>query len=136
MNYLIDTCVISDFFKKIPETITHFERCLPKQIHISTISIMEVEYGLKLNIEREKKLRPLWETLLKEISIVPYIESCARETAIIRSNLKTLGQPIGPYDILIAGTALAHHLIVVTSNISEFKRIPSLSIEDWREAIN
>lgn len=134
MNYLIDTCVVSDFFKKIPETIKHFESLSPKQIHISTVSIMEVEYGLKLNAEREKKLRSLWNVLLKEIQIVPLSESCAREAAIIRSDLKTSGQLIGPYDMLIAGTAIAHSLIVVTSNIGEFKRILKISIKNWRES--
>jgi tRNA(fMet)-specific endonuclease VapC len=133
MSYLLDTCVISDFFKKMPITIEHFERVSPKQIHISSISVMEIEYGLKLNSEREKKIRPIWDALLKEIRILPFSEPCANATAIVRAILKTSGLPIGPYDILLAGTAIAHDLVIVTSNLNEFKRISAVSIENWRE---
>lgn len=133
MNYLLDTCVISDFMKKDLNTLFHFENNSPKQIHISTITLMEIEYGLKLNPERQKNIRPIWTPLLQHINILPYTELCAISTASIRSNLKTSGLSIGPFDILLAGTALANNLILVTSNIKEFNRIPEISIENWRD---
>ena len=40
---------------------------------------------------------------------------------------------IGPYDILLAGQALARDLILVTNNIREFRRVKGLKLEDWRE---
>ncbi|HYX13933.1 MAG TPA: hypothetical protein VE944_06105 [Nostoc sp.] len=46
--------------------------------------------------------------------------------------MKTAGTPIGSYDVLIAATALTHNHIVVTSNVREFQRVPSLQIENWR----
>lgn len=132
MNYLIDTCTVSDFFKKIPSVISRFEEISPQQIYISSISFMEIEYGLRLNPEREKKIRPLWESLLKLIQVAPYCRQCAKETAQIRSVLKVSGTPVGPFDLLIAGTAIAHQLTMVTSNYSEFKRIPDITVENWR----
>jgi tRNA(fMet)-specific endonuclease VapC len=41
------------------------------------------------------------------------------------------GTPIGPYDALIAGQALARSLTLVTHNMREFQRVVGLSIEDW-----
>lgn len=134
MIYLLDTCVLSDFFKKHSATIKHFERVTPKEIYISTISVMEVEYGLKLNADRDKKIRPIWKALLKQIQILPFSDQCARATASIRASLKNVDQLIGPYDICIAGTAIAHHMVVVTSNMGEFKRVPAIIVEDWRES--
>jgi tRNA(fMet)-specific endonuclease VapC len=132
MNYLIDTCTISDFFKKIPSVVKHFEAVSPKQLHISTITVMEIEYGLSLNLEREKKIRPLWIKLLEHLTILSYSPSCAEATARIRATLKAKGQPIGPYDVLIAGTAEAQSMVLVTSNINEFNRVKSIRAEDWR----
>ena len=40
--------------------------------------------------------------------------------------------PIGPYDVLIAGQAVARNLILVTHNTVEFQRVPGLRIEDWQ----
>lgn len=39
---------------------------------------------------------------------------------------------MGAYDVLIAGMGLARGLVVVTSNVGEFKRISGLLVEDWR----
>jgi len=38
---------------------------------------------------------------------------------------------IGPYDILLAGHALAGGLTMVTANTSEFSRMPALVLENW-----
>lgn len=135
MSYLLDTCTVSDFFKKIPYVIEHFEAVSPDKIYISSITVMEIEYGLKLNQEREKKIRPLWKALLNYSHVVPYSPKCAIASAYIRASLKITGLPIGFYDVLIAGTSLANKLIMVTSNINEFNRIPEITVEDWRKKI-
>lgn len=132
MKYLLDTCVISDYFKKIPSVINHFEAISPDSIHISTITVMEVEYGIKLNLERGKRIQPLWKALINFIHVIPYSPQCAIASASIRAYLKTKGLPIGPYDGLIAGTSIAQGMIMVTSNMSEFLRVPEITIEDWR----
>lgn len=59
-------------------------------------------------------------------------EGAAEATAKARAILKRRGRPIGAYDILIAGTALAHDLTVVTANFREFRQVEGLRVEDWR----
>jgi tRNA(fMet)-specific endonuclease VapC len=56
----------------------------------------------------------------------------AEASASLRAGLRTQGRPIGPYDVLIAGTALARGLTVITSNVGEFGRIAGLRVENWR----
>ena len=41
------------------------------------------------------------------------------------------GQPIGTYDLLIAGQARARNLVLVTANSREFERVEDLICEDW-----
>ena len=132
MIYLLDTCVVSDFFKKTVSVVAHFENLSPTQIHVSAVTVMEIEYGLKLYTEREKKIRPVLEALLQQIKIIPFCSRCATAAASIRSKLKHLGLPIGPYDSLLAGTAIAYNMIMVTSNLKEFYRLTEIEIEDWR----
>jgi len=50
----------------------------------------------------------------------------------LRARLALIGGPIGPYDVLIAGQALARQLILVTHNTGEFGRIEGLTVEDWQ----
>ena len=48
------------------------------------------------------------------------------------ANFKISGLLVSPYDVQIAGTALAYNLTMVTSNLKEFRRIVEIQIEDWR----
>jgi tRNA(fMet)-specific endonuclease VapC len=40
---------------------------------------------------------------------------------------------VGPNDLVIASTVLAHQGIMVTHNVREFRRIPALQVSDWTE---
>ena len=42
------------------------------------------------------------------------------------------GRSQAPYDVLIAGQAMAQRLTLVTHNTSEFQRVPGLRVEDWK----
>ena len=132
-HFLLDTCDISDYFKKNPQVIHHFQKVAPSQLHVSTITAMEIEYGLKLSPEREKKLRPLWEALTALITVLPFSEKDAAAAAQLRAKLKPTGKLIGPYDILLAGVAHSHNLVFVTSNTKEFQRLHELQLQNWRD---
>ena len=132
MKYLLDTCVISDFVKGDVNVLTRLKAEQPKDLAISSVTFMEIKYGLALNPARAKKILPILDILLEIIQVIPYEQQDANATAVIRAHLKKQGAPIGPYDVMIAGCALAHQLMMVTSNTKEFGRVTGLSLEDWR----
>jgi tRNA(fMet)-specific endonuclease VapC len=133
MTYLLDTCVISDFVKGLPAMLKRIKEISPDLIAISAISRMEIEYGLRLNPERARKIVPVLQAFLASISVLPFGETDAQAAGTIRAALRRQGNPIGSYDVLIAGTALAQGLTLVTSNTDEFSRVGGLALEDWRE---
>jgi tRNA(fMet)-specific endonuclease VapC len=65
------------------------------------------------------------------IALSAFAEDDAREAADIRAQLKRLGTPIGPYDVLIAAQARRSGATLVTANTSEFERVPGLVVVDW-----
>ena len=52
--------------------------------------------------------------------------------ADVRADLRRRGLAIGPYDLLIAGQALARGWTMVTNNVREFSRITGLKVLDWQ----
>lgn len=132
MKYLLDTCVISDFIKGHSNVLTRLKYERPDNLAISSVTRMEIEYGLKLNPARAKKIQSIIEMILPMIHTVPYEIEDAITTANIRSYLKASGTQIGAYDVMIGGLALNRNLIMVTSNTKEFERIAGLTLEDWR----
>lgn len=131
MIYLLDTCIVSYFFKGHSGVIAHFQSNTPEDLAISTVTAFEIEFGLALDPIRAKKLKTKWDQLRKLIHILPFEEADAKYAAKIRSVLQKKGKPIGCYDVMIAATALRHHLICVTHNTKEFKRVDELQIENW-----
>jgi tRNA(fMet)-specific endonuclease VapC len=132
MKYLFDTCTVSDFVKGQPNVLARVKATLPTLIAVSAITRMEVDCGLALKAERARKLTPVLDAFFSSIATLPFDEADAQAAAAIRAALATTGQPIGAYDVLIAGTGMARGLVVVTSNVGEFKRVSGLQVEDWR----
>ena len=71
--------------------------------------------------------------VLSQVGIEPLDARDVTVAAEIRGDLGRRGMPIGPYDLLIAGQALARGWTVVTNNVREFSRIDGLSVVDWLE---
>lgn len=134
MRYLLDTCVLSDFARGDTNTLDRVKATLPEHIAVSSITAMEVEFGLALDAQRARRLTPVMHALLEAIAVLPYDAADARATAALRAALQKKGRPIGAYDALIAGCALARGLMLVTSNEREFGRVSGLRIENWRKA--
>lgn len=132
MGYLLDTCVISDFIKGEENTLQRIKLISPAEIFVSSLTVMEVKYGLAINPQRAVKIQSIIATLLDSITILPFDSKEAEQAAQIRSFLKLAGSPIGAYDLLIAATAVINNHIMVTSNVREFQRVPNLKIENWR----
>jgi tRNA(fMet)-specific endonuclease VapC len=133
MRYLLDTCVISDFIKGEPNTLVRLKQTQSSDLGVSSITVMELHYGLALNPKFAQKAKPLITSFLTTVIIIPFGDKEAEQAAQIRAILKSQGQPIGAYDVLIAATAIQHHLIMVTANQREFDRVIGLQTENWRQ---
>jgi len=131
MSYLLDTCIVSAFFRKEDYLIEKLKVLTPEDIKISTITVMEIEYGLQLNPVLHPRIQPLWMSFKDQIEVLLFSEADAAHAAQIRSTLKKEGRPIGPYDILLAGTARNRNLIFVTGNVGEFTRVEGLVVQNW-----
>lgn len=132
MDYLLDTCVIIDLVKGDANTIEVMKSKSPDQVSISTITEFELRYGMEQASKLKSKSKSIVEAILSEINALDFGSKEAAKAAEIRNHLRALGTPIGPYDFLIAATALANDLILVTSNEKEFTRLQDLKIENWR----
>ena len=128
--YLLDTNTLIYFFKGIGDVANILLSKAPKDIFIPSIVLYELEVGIAKSTN-PKKRRTQLESLISKINVSLFGVQEAKVAAAIRANLESNGTPIGPYDTLIAGTALSNNAILVTHNTKEFRRVKSLNIEDW-----
>jgi len=102
----------------------------PQDIFISSLVIYELQVGIAKSNNPQKREKQL-AILLEQVTVLKFGEAEAKASALIRADLEKKGTPIGPIDILIAGSAKAHKLTLVTHNTKEFTRVEGLALEDW-----
>ncbi|MEO1763687.1 MAG: type II toxin-antitoxin system VapC family toxin [Cyanobacteria bacterium J06629_18] len=130
---LIDTNILSLFFRKNPNVIASFNAYLKEydKLNISIITYYEIVSGLK-HRDAQKQLKSFLE-FAEYNTVLPLTERSATISADIYANLRSKGTPIDDIDILIAGIAIANNLVVVTNNRRDFEKIQNLDIEDWSQ---
>ena len=129
--YMLDTNICIYVLKNRTDEIKHKFK-VTKNLCISSITYAELCYGIENSSANLKKQR--WEQLAiftQQIVIESFSEDAARHYGRIRSILKSKGTPIGNNDLLIASHALSLNSVLVTNNVSEFKRVPDLTVENW-----
>lgn len=129
---VLDSNTISYYFRGDPRVVTRLQALPPAEIGVPAIVVYELRYGLLRKPEEfgRPRLEAL-ERLLRPLQLLAFDADCAEEAAVVRSALEQKGTPIGPYDVLIAATALRHRAALVTRNVREFARVPGLRVVDW-----
>ena len=130
---LVDTNILSLFFRGNPQVVAKFQTYLAEYdtINLSIITYYEIVSGLK-HRDAQKQLDQFLE-FSSQNTIVPLTQEAADDAANIYADLRKTGQPIDDIDLLIAGTAIANGLVVITQNRKHFDRITELEVEDWSE---
>jgi tRNA(fMet)-specific endonuclease VapC len=133
MIYMLDTNICIYTMKQKPEKVLQrFKQELNSGICISSITLAELEYGMKRSSDPARNEQALLR-FLAPLSVLPFGSAAASVYGEIRADLQSKGTPIGPLDMLIAGHAKAEELVLVTNNVREFERVPGLEIENWAE---
>ena len=104
----------------------------PSEIRLCSTVKAELLFGARRSSRVEENLRLLQKFFDAFISL-PFDDLSAEHYGIIRNDLERSGMPIGPNDLMIAATARAHDLVLVTNNTREFSRVAGLRVEDWEE---
>jgi len=100
------------------------------QMCISSVSLGELIYGAERSSQTERNLMDI-NGLIARMEVAAFEEHASEHFGQLRAELYKAGQPIGPYDMMIAGHARSMGLILVTNNTKEFERVPGLRLENW-----
>jgi tRNA(fMet)-specific endonuclease VapC len=130
MRYLLDANVVIALLSDTTSRVAQRARQgRPGDMAVSAIVAHELFYGA-FKSQRADRNVALVDAL--RFAVLEFDKEDARQAGRIRALLAGKGTPIGPYDVLIAGQAMARNLTLVTHNTEEFRRVPGLGIEDWQ----
>jgi tRNA(fMet)-specific endonuclease VapC len=132
--YLLDTNVVSGFFRSKPKVIgERLDRASLRgdKFMLSSLVYHELYFGALRSLKPEKNIERLLRFEAEFAPFVPVTRDDAEIAAAIRTHLAPRGEMIGPYDLLIAAQTLRTGATLVTANVREFARVPGLVFEDW-----
>jgi tRNA(fMet)-specific endonuclease VapC len=130
-SYLLDTNTCIALMRGHPKTVQRMAAVPPGECAISTITAYELFTGVE-KCSQPAQERDKVDLLLQTVHEIAFESAASKESARIRALLESQGQPIGPYDLLLAGQALAAAMTLVTANTREFGRVPGLNLADWQ----
>ena len=130
LRYMLDTNLCIRVLRDRPQTIRERFNAEADGLCISTIVLTELLHGAAKS-DRPSENRMKVEQFAARLEVLTFGPEAASHAGDIRASLERKGQPIGGYDVLIAGHARSRGLIVVTGNLAEFTRVEGLRCEDW-----
>lgn len=131
--YLLDSDTLIYSLKGNPAVQKQLVLHLNDALKVSVISMMELYYGafkserIAGNLAKVRKIE-------QHLEIVPVAIEIAEIFGILKSDMESKGTRLDDFDLIIASSALAHNLILVTNNVRHFERIEGLKIENWTSA--
>ncbi len=138
MNFLLDTCVLSEFTRRQPDpkVIGWLDQVDEERLFISAITIGEIQRGVERLAESPRKTQlQLWmiEGLIHRIAprILPLDTPAMLTWGFLTARMEISGRPLPVMDSLIAATALANHLALVTRNSGDFLPCGVQVINPW-----
>jgi len=129
--YLLDTNACIHLLNgTAPALAARLRRESPGTVCLCSVVKAELYHGARRSSRVAENLTLLGR-FFEPFRSLPLDDRCAEHYGQIRSDLEREGRLIGPNDLMIAATARANDLTLVTHNAAEFARVPGLPLEDW-----
>ncbi|NPV87893.1 MAG: type II toxin-antitoxin system VapC family toxin [Anaerolineae bacterium] len=141
MTYLLDTCVLSEFARRQPDerVVRWLSQADEESLYLCVLTIGEIQHGIERleDSPRKDELRRWLENDLL-LRFEGRILSLDVRTLLVwgelTGRLERQGWKLPAFDGLLAATALAHDLILVTRNTAGFLHTGVSLFEPWKEA--
>ncbi len=124
MRYLADTNILCQ--QDIEPKVRNWVMQHYLEIAVAAVTIAEIAQGIEAlpTGKRRKQLESVLDEIVQDYEILPF---GLPEARIWGKYVNEVGRPVPILDSLIAATALAHNLAVVTANTQDFPNVPSIN---------
>ncbi len=138
MKYLLDTCLVSELVKKEPNpaVVSWLDEQDEQKLFLSVLNLGELQKGISKLLDGTKKDElQAWVALDLVERFTGRVLDLDLETALcwgrLQGEAEQAGEKLPVMDSLIAATASAHGLVVVTRNVKDIERCGVRVCNPW-----
>ena len=133
-KYLLDTNICISILRKDGALGKVLSSVRMSQCYISEITLIELKVGAilgKAKASQGKYVDQCLDAFVSNLTIIP-ISTAIDKFAEEKVRLQLEGTPAhNNFDLLIGCTAVANQMVMVTTNVKDFKNIQGIQIENW-----
>ena len=131
MKYLLDSDVLAGAIKGRLPVVLKLGALKPSEVAVSVLGQVEAETALRMNPRAQARYGKLLKEFLAAVPVLDFTADDAQQAVIIGSYLQAAGEKLAPLDLLLAATAVARQLVLVTDRTAAFAAVPNLDLERW-----
>lgn len=135
MAVLIDASILIEAERGRLDLEPYVTRHGEEEAFLSVVTASELLHGVHRATQPDVRARrsAFVEGILERFPLLSVDLACARAHAQLWAELRQAGALVGPHDLWLAATCVAHGLTIVTANVREFVRVPGLDLEVWTD---
>jgi toxin FitB len=135
LSYLVDTNVLSELRRKVPNAgvVDWFSLRPPATLYLSVLTLGEIRKGVE-TVDGQQRRHALTDWLETDLPAFFTGRLLAIDQAVADRwgrLLASAGRPLPAIDSLLAATALVHDLVLVTRNVKDFAGLPVSTFNPW-----
>ncbi len=129
---LLDANVCIDVLRGREDVVARLAAHGPAGLFLCSIVKAELAYGTRLASD-PVRAGGLVDAICAPFASLPFDDACIDAYARLRTDRRTSGATIGANDLVIAATAIAHGLGLVSDDRAAFASAPGLTVTSWRD---
>jgi tRNA(fMet)-specific endonuclease VapC len=129
-RYLLDSNVCIACLRRKPWALKALGNVTPASVAVSAVTLGELMVGVHLAAAPGSELDKV-KAFLRPIEVLPFGQDEAGQWALLDASHRRQGNRIEAEDGMIAATALAQDMTLVTGNTRHLGRVKGLKLVDW-----
>ncbi|HEY0974096.1 MAG TPA: PIN domain-containing protein [Solimonas sp.] len=131
MRFLLDSDVLAGAVKGRLPVVLKLSQLKPTEVAISVLSRMEAEMALRQQPRAQARYGKLMKEFLASVPVLDFGTAEAQQAVALNAYLQPAGEKLAALDLMLAATAMAHQLTLVTDRGAAFASVPNLDVERW-----
>ena len=131
VKFLLDSNVIAAAIKGRLPVVLKLAALKPGDVAVSVVSRVEAEAALRTQPRAQVRFGKLLRDFFAQVRVIDFGTAEAQAATNLAALLQASGEALSGFDLVVAATAQAHQLTLVTDRLTAFVAVPNLDVENW-----